>query len=101
MANASNSQEYTFMDIPANRSTINHELVDMIVKRRLSCPISTWLLRLFSTAAGAQKQGSMDTRALFQRLQIAPERVFKMFREAKIQPVDRVLTVYQSDGNAS
>ncbi|GAB3491455.1 hypothetical protein GCM10027341_04430 [Spirosoma knui] len=39
----------------------------------------------------------MDTTALFQRIQIAPENVFSLFREAGMQPVNHPLTRVQKE----
>ncbi|WP_020596455.1 hypothetical protein [Spirosoma panaciterrae] len=69
----------------------------MNVSRRFSLSISVWLILFFSSAGWAQKQDSIDTRQLYQRIQIAPESVFSMFRDAGMQPVNRVLTPGQKE----
>lgn len=69
----------------------------MTISRRFSLPISAWLILLCSSTGWAQKRGSIDSTALFQRIQIAPESVFTMFRKAGMQPINRTLTAVQKE----
>ncbi|RAJ93209.1 hypothetical protein LX87_04721 [Larkinella arboricola] len=69
----------------------------MIVKPRLTLAISALLALFFSSVAWAQKPDSIGQGDPFQRIQPAPESVFKMFREAGMQPVNRELTPSQKE----
>lgn len=63
----------------------------MIRKLRLIQTVVGFLMLCFSTFTFAQKVTSPNENSLPQRIKIAPESVFKMFREAGMQPVNRAL----------
>nr|WP_295926313.1 hypothetical protein [uncultured Dyadobacter sp.] len=64
----------------------------MIRKLRFTSTVAGLVLLCFSTFIFAQKADSVNITEPAQRVKIAPESVFKMFREAGIQPVNRTLT---------
>jgi hypothetical protein len=64
----------------------------MIGKLRLTLTISALLMLFFSTLLSAQKLDSTFKNDPALRVKTAPESVFKMFREAGMQPIDHKLT---------
>lgn len=64
----------------------------MIRKLRLTSTVAGLVILCFSTFTFAQKADSVNNTEPAQRVKIAPESVFKMFREAGMQPVNRTLT---------
>lgn len=64
----------------------------MISKLQVKWVISVWTMLFFSTVTLAQKAGSSLEKDPGQRIQIAPESVFKSFREAGMKPVNHELT---------
>lgn len=64
----------------------------MITKPIIKGTASTLLILFVSTFASAQSLDSTLKNETEQRIKIAPESVFKMFREAGMQPVNRTLT---------
>ncbi|MCF2489297.1 hypothetical protein [Dyadobacter sp. CY347] len=69
----------------------------MIGKLRLKLILSAWVMLLFSTWISAQKLDSTSKSDPANRVKIAPESVFKMFREAGMQPVNRKLTPAENE----
>ncbi|WP_026629046.1 hypothetical protein [Dyadobacter alkalitolerans] len=69
----------------------------MIVKMRLTLAISALFLLFSSTFTSAQKPDSNRKNDPAHRIKIAPESVFKMFREAGMQPVNHELTLAQNE----
>jgi len=64
----------------------------MIMKMRLRLIVTTSIMLFISAFTFAQKGRSSDKDEPSQRIKPAPESVFKMFREAGMQPVNRTLT---------
>lgn len=67
----------------------------MIEKSGFKWAILALTILLFPVFAPAQTLNSTDKNDPSQRIQRAPERVFKMFREAGMKPVNRNLTAAQ------
>lgn len=64
----------------------------MIIKMRLRLIVTTSIMLFFSAFTLAQKVNSPNKDSPSRRIKIAPESVFKMFREAGMQPVNHTLT---------
>jgi hypothetical protein len=64
----------------------------MIRKLRLTWTVAALAMLFFSTFSSAQKVVLSNNTNAVQRIKIAPESVFKMFREAGMKPVNRTLT---------
>ncbi|MCE7065112.1 hypothetical protein [Dyadobacter sp. CY326] len=69
----------------------------MIVKSGFKLAVSAVLLLFFSTFTSAQKSNSITKDDPSQRIKTAPESVFKIFREAGMQPVNHELTPAQKE----
>lgn len=69
----------------------------MTIKPRLILTVAASLALFVFSPAWAQKRDAGDPGALSQRVQVTPERVFKLFREAGMQPVHRDLTPAQAE----
>jgi len=67
----------------------------MAVKIRLTLSVAALLMLFLSLQARAQQPGSIQQNEAADRVQIAPESVFKMFREAGMQPANYALTKAQ------
>jgi hypothetical protein len=64
----------------------------MIGKLRLIWTVAVLVMLFLSTLSSAQKAVLANNTDAVQRIKIAPESVFKMFREAGMKPVNRTLT---------
>jgi len=64
----------------------------MIRKLQFKLSIAAFIMLFFSTFVFAQKLNSSLQKDPSQRIRIAPESVFKSFREAGMKPVDHTLT---------
>lgn len=64
----------------------------MIRKLRFTSTVAGLVLLCFSTSTFAQKADVVNNAEPAQRVKIAPESVFKMFRDAGMKPVNHTLT---------
>lgn len=64
----------------------------MIRKLRFTSTVAGLVLLCFSTSTFAQKADVVNNAETAQRVKIAPESVFKMFRDAGMKPINRTLT---------
>lgn len=64
----------------------------MIRKFRFTSTVAGFVLLCFSTSTFAQKADAVNNAETTQRVKIAPESVFKMFRDAGMKPVNHTLT---------
>jgi hypothetical protein len=64
----------------------------MIRKLRFKLSIAAFLMLFYPVFTFAQKLNSSLQKDPSQRIQIAPESVFKSFREAGMKPVNHTLT---------